>query len=114
MSEIYTEEQIVAEVPGLDRTLLMRFVKARIVVPVEAPARSGPVFGQIDVARLRLACDLCESFDLEDDALELLLRLVDQLHGLRAELHAVVDALATLPEEQRRSVEERLRRTLTG
>ncbi|SNS43288.1 hypothetical protein [Tropicimonas sediminicola] len=114
MTTIYTEEQIIAEVPGLDRALLMRFVKARIVVPLEAPARPGPVFGQIDVARLQLACDLCESFDLEDDALDLLLRLVDQLHGVRAELHALVDALEALPEEQRKPIEDRIRRRLAG
>ena len=35
MTVVYSEEQIIAEVPGLDRTLLVRFIEARIVIPVE-------------------------------------------------------------------------------
>ncbi|RYH10937.1 hypothetical protein [Tropicimonas sp. IMCC6043] len=112
MSVVYSDEQIIAEVPGLDRALLLRFVKARIVVPLDRPAERTRGFLPVDVARLRLACELCESFDFEDDALDVILRLVDRLHTTRAELRAVLDAVGDLPEAQRRQVAEGLRERL--
>lgn len=114
MSVIYTDEQIIAEVPGLDRALLLRFVSARIVIPVDRPADRARGFLPVDVARLRLACELCESFDFEDDALGMVLGLVDRLHATRAELRAVLEAVGDLPEAHRRHVAERLREHSSG
>ena len=106
----YTEEQIIAEVPGLDRALLMRFVAAEVVIPVRAASRPSPVFREIDVARLRLACELYDCLELQDDALAVVLGLIDQVHGLRADLHAVLAAIEALPTEQRQRVEANVRR----
>ena len=110
MTLIYTDEEIIAEVPGLDRTLLVRFVKARIVIPVERPSASARGFMPVDVARLRLACELCESFGFDDDALGVVMGLVDRLHEVRAELRAVLDAVEDLPEAERLKVAAVLRK----
>lgn len=107
---LYTEDQILAEVPGLDRTMLMRFVAAEVVIPVQAPARPAPVFREIDLARLRLACELCDCLDLQDDAVAVVLGLIDQVHGLRADLRRIFAAIDALPEEPRRRLEGELRR----
>jgi len=113
MTVVFSDEQIIAEVPGLDRALLLRFVNARIVIPVERPTQPARGFLPIDVARLRLACELCESFDFDDDALEVVMGLVDRLHATRAELRALLEAVEDLPQAQRLKVAEGLRDRLS-
>jgi len=113
MTAVYTDEQIIAEVPGLDRALLLRFVRARIVIPVERPAGPARGFLPVDVARLRLACELCESFNFDDDGLGIVMGLVDRLHTTRAELRAVLGAVEDLPKAQRSRVAEGLRARLS-
>lgn len=109
MSVVFTDEQIIAEVPGLDRTLLMRFVKAQIVIPIERPAEQAKGFLPVDVARLRLACELCESFEFEDEALGVVMGLVDRLHATRSKLQVLAEAVEDLPEEQKLKVAEAVR-----
>ncbi|MEM6846479.1 MAG: hypothetical protein AAF580_00185 [Pseudomonadota bacterium] len=109
MSVIYTEEEIIAEVPGLDRTLLLRFVGARIVIPVARAPGPQACYLPVDVARVRLACELCESFDFEDDALGVVMGLVDRLHATRADLQAVLEAVGELPDAHRQMVAKKVR-----
>ncbi len=112
MTVVYSEEQIIAAVPGLDRTLLLRFVSARIIIPVDRPSEHATGFSPVDIARLRLACELCESFDFEDDALEVVMGLVDRLHSTLADFHALLEVVEDLPEDQRVSVARSLRSKL--
>lgn len=109
MSLIYTEEEIIAAVPGLDRVMLMRFVETRIVIPIQREARS-PAYDQTDAARLRLACELCDSLDLEDEALAVVMGLIDRLHGARADLRAVLEVVETMPEAERQQITRALAR----
>lgn len=92
MTGLYSEDQIITLVARLTHTQLAAFVEAEVVVPVLS--ESGPVFRQIDIARLELLCDLAEQFDLAVDAIGIVISLVDQLHGVRAELRAVLEAIA--------------------
>jgi chaperone modulatory protein CbpM len=101
----YTEEQVLAEVPQLDRAMLVRFVAAEVVIPVQAPSRSAPIFREVDVARLRLACELGDCLELEDDALAVVMGLIDQVHALRADLHAVLSLVDAGPDALRREVQ---------
>ncbi|MEM1363193.1 MAG: hypothetical protein AAGF94_16015 [Pseudomonadota bacterium] len=107
MSLIYSEEEVIAAVPGLDRVMLMRFVETRIVIPIQRD-ETPPAFNQTDAARLRLACELCDSLDLEDDALAIVMGLIDRLHSVRADLRAVLEVVETLPEAERRQVTDAL------
>lgn len=106
MSEFYTEEDVLVRVDPLTRTQLTRFVQARVV----APAHNGQqtLFRRSDLARLELLCELTETFEMRDDALDLVMSLVDQLHGVRAELRAVMEAVEAEPEEVRARVVETL------
>jgi chaperone modulatory protein CbpM len=112
MADRYTETEILAEVPSLTRARLVSYVEARVIVPVQSDA--GPVYRRIDLARLHLLCDLSDQFDLEDDALGVVISLVDQLHGVRGELAAVLAALDEEPVEVRERVITCLRRTRRG
>jgi chaperone modulatory protein CbpM len=91
MTDRFSEDEIIVTVTGLTRQRLVQFVEAEFVCPVQTDA--GPVYRGIDQARLELLCELSEQFDLEDDALGVVISLVDQLHGVRAELRSVLDAV---------------------
>lgn len=91
MTDRFTEDDVVAAIARLTRPQLVSFIRAEVVAPVQTDA--GPVFRQIDIARIELLCELSEEFDLEEDALGVVMSLIDQLHGIRAELRAVLSAI---------------------
>lgn len=43
---------------------------------------------------MELLCDLCDDFDLEGDALGMVISLIDQLCATRRDLHALAGAIA--------------------
>lgn len=102
MARRITEADMVAAVPLLTRPRLHAWVEAEVVTPL--PDSEGALFQEEDVARLTLACELCEEFALADDALALVMTLVDRLHGAEADLTALAQALAAEPEDVRRRV----------
>ncbi|WP_127901612.1 chaperone modulator CbpM [Solirhodobacter olei] len=106
MSEHLTSEEILTAVPRLTRLRLEAWVGARVVSPVETAGGRG--FRQVDVARLTLACELSDEFELADDALALVLDLVDRLHRAEAELDALAEILAGEPEAVRRRIGDAL------
>lgn len=97
MTGLLSEDEVITAVARLTRTQLVGFVNARVVTPMQSD--KGPVYGRLDLVRIELLCELSEEFDLDDDALGIVISLVDQLHGVRAELRAVVDAIAREPED---------------
>ena len=102
MSEHFSEDEVIAAVASLTRTRLMSFVQAEIVIPLQT--EGGPVFRRIDIVRLELLCDLSDQFDLQEDALGVVMSLIDQLHGVRAELRALMQAVQDEPEEVRNRI----------
>lgn len=72
-------------------------------------SENGPVFDEVDLARVRLVCQLKDDLNLNDDAVPVVLSLIDQLHGLRAELRALAEALECQPQEVRREVRQNVR-----
>lgn len=104
MTDTYSENQVVAAIARLTQQQLVSFVDARIVSPIQTA--DGPVYRQIDLVRIELLCDLTEQFELKDDALAVVISLIDQLHGVRAELQAVLDVIAAEPAEVRIRVSE--------
>ena len=71
-----------------------------------SPVRDGGAwrFREIDVARVRLIRELNEELDLTADALDVVLPLLDQVHGLRRELRRLADAVDTQPPEIRNRI----------
>lgn len=106
MSEYLSEDQAIAAVVRLTRVLLVSFVEAEIIVPVMT--ETGPAYRKIDIMRLELLCELSEQFDMQDDALGVVMSLVDQLHGVRAELRTVLNAVETEQPEVRHRIGELL------
>jgi len=106
MSRTFSEDEVFRAVVPLTRRRLLTWIEARIVQPVQ----SGPErrYRAVDIARIQTLCDLEEGFELNPDALAMVMGLIDRLHAHRAELEALMAALASEPEE----VRLRLRRVI--
>jgi chaperone modulatory protein CbpM len=74
------------------------------------PAREGEelAFDEVDVARLRLIAELRRDLAVNDEAVPLVLHLIDEVHLLRNCLTALGDALEELPADHR----DRLKRLI--
>ena len=94
-----TRAELQRLIPGLTEARLSELIAAGIVRPVHSVA--GDRFREIDAARLQLALDLEDAFELHDEALELVLSLIDQLNGARGDMRAMLGALAEEPPETR-------------
>ena len=96
---LMTRAELQRLIPGLTEARLAELIAAGIVRPVHS--NSGDRFREIDAARLQLALDLEDAFELHDEALELVLSLIDQLNGARGDMRAMLGALAEEPPETR-------------
>lgn len=96
------ERRVVAEVRRLTLRDLRLWVREGWVRPMQGV--SGPVFDEVDVARIRLLCDLRKDMALPSDALPVVLTLIDRLNETRRDLRCLADALQDQPETVRKTV----------
>ena len=102
MSENLTVDEILAAITALTPDRLTAYIEIGMIIPVQG--ESGPLFAPVDCARLQLICELADSHELADDALEMVMSLVDQLHSARADLQALGAAVDAQPDAVRESV----------
>ena len=76
-----------------------------MVRPADANA---PSFSEADIARAALICNLEDELGFAEEDVPVLLNLIDQIHGLRAELKGLLAALDELPEDVRATVRMRI------
>ena len=107
-----TEQMVLAEIRRLTRRDLRLWMREGWVRP--AMSEAGPVFDEIDVARLRLLCDLRKEMALPLDAVPVVLTLIDRMHQTRRDLRLVLEAVADQPQDVRRAVFDRLRARASG
>ncbi|MDR3528653.1 MAG: chaperone modulator CbpM [Rhizomicrobium sp.] len=82
---------VVAQMPGVQRPDLERWILNEWVKP---DAGCGDYeFCEIDVARARLIRDLRDDLDVNEEALPVVLLLLDQLYDLRRRLHDISAAI---------------------
>jgi chaperone modulatory protein CbpM len=79
------------------------------------PARRGGLrsFSEVELARTRFIQDLKDGLGVNDEGISTILDLVDQLHGLRRMLHALLLALSIQPEAQRQNIVRQVRAAMT-
>ncbi|SEU04133.1 MerR family transcriptional regulator [Paracoccus homiensis] len=107
MTRFYSETEVVARIDELTPGRLHGFLRSRVVVPVEAG--DGARYRDADLARLQLLCHLIDCYDLRDDALSLVMSLVDQLNTARGDMRAVMQVLAEQPDELRQRLHADIR-----
>jgi chaperone modulatory protein CbpM len=77
---------------------LSGWIERRWVLPVR-PGRN-PAFDDADRARIRMILDFHRDLAIDDEAMPVVLDLLDRLHAARARLRSVMEAVAALPEPE--------------
>ena len=95
-------DAVIAEIGGLGEAELRRWIEERWVCPeISAGAY---LFREVDVARVRLILELRRELLIDEEAMPVVLRLLDQVYALRRRLNAMRAALDAQPEEVRRTL----------
>jgi chaperone modulatory protein CbpM len=81
----------------LDRRELTRWVENRWVLPERR--NETLIFHEVDVARIELILEIRHEFAIDEEAVPLVLGLLDQVYDLRRQLRRMCDALAAQPPE---------------
>jgi chaperone modulatory protein CbpM len=99
-------DELMRRFAGLNAAELSRWVENRWVVPETAAEEGGErwVFHEVDVARVELILDIRREFAVDDEALSLVLGLLDQVYSLRRQMRRLCDALEQQPPEIRDAI----------
>jgi chaperone modulatory protein CbpM len=99
-------EDLLKRLKELDRRELTRWVENRWVLPERRDETW--IFHEVDVARIELILEIRHEFAIDEEALPLVLGLLDQVYDLRRQLRRVCDALAAQPPEVRAVIRQAL------
>jgi len=99
-------EELLVRYRGLERRDLTRWMENRWVLP-ERHAGTW-VFHEVDIARVELIIGIRRDFAIDDEAMGLVLALLDQVYGMRRQMRRLCDAVAGQPQD----VQDAIRRAL--
>jgi chaperone modulatory protein CbpM len=97
-------DELIGRLAGLDRAELARWIENRWVLPEAAAGDAGGerwLFHEVDIARIALIRDIRDELAVDDDAMTLVLGLLDQVYSLRRQMRRLCDALEAQPPEIR-------------
>ena len=106
-----SERDLLGRVHRLTVTRLRVWVSQGWIKPADREAQA---FSEADLARAALICNLEDELGFAEEDVPVLLNLIDQIHGLRAELKGLIDALDDLPPDLRATVRMRITRRRKG
>ena len=90
---------VLEQVGGLAEAELVAWIERRWVRA--EPAAGGYAFEEVDIARIRLIHEIRRECAVDDEALDVVLSLLDQVYRLRRQLKALSGAVASQPEAVR-------------
>ncbi len=94
--------------PFIDQRALEDFIARGWVRPVRD--KTDYIFDDMDVARIRLVCELHIEMKFEFDVVDIILSLIDQLYESRARVDKIVKALKNQPNDVQSAVLECLKK----
>ena len=106
-----TFEEILGEI-DVESADLTVWIEQNWILPVVENGRY--LFDAADVERVRLIAELSRDMAVNQEAMPLVLRLLDQIFGLRRALADLNEAIKALPESARDQLEAELRRRSDG
>ncbi|HTY67094.1 MAG TPA: chaperone modulator CbpM [Alphaproteobacteria bacterium] len=92
----------------LSREELLLWIERRWVLPLAQG--NDYVFGEADVARLQMIVELHRDLAIDDEAMSVVLDLLDKLYGLRRQMRDLLAAVDELPEAHREKLLSRIGR----
>ena len=99
-----TFSEVVILIGRIDRVELHRWVELGWVAPEPAGEQEELAFSEVDIARVRLICDLRHDLAVEEETVPLVLSLLDQLYALRRQMRTLSDAVRQQPDEVQRAI----------
>jgi len=97
---------------GLPREELLSWIERRWVLPLD---QSGEyVFAEGDVARVQMIVELRRDLAIDEEAMSVVLDLLDKLYGLRRQMRDLLAAIDELPDSQRDKLLSRISRGDAG
>jgi len=103
------EKEVLGRFTRLRRATLHVWIERGWVTPERG--QQGYQFREIDVARVRLIYEFSTELELDEDAIGVVLPLLDQVHGLRHQLRRLADAVSAQPEDVRRRITRMLEKS---
>lgn len=104
---LLTLEQVVAETEA-SRHEITQWIEQSWVLPVEQEGRL--LFDEVDRARINLIVELRRDLEVNEEAVPVVLRLLDQVYGLRQTLDELVEGIKGLSDPARQELEAELQR----
>lgn len=106
-----TLAEVLAEF-SLSQDELLMWIERRWVLPL---AEGGDyVFGEADVARVQMIVELHRDMAIDDEAMSVVLDLLDKLYALRRQMRDLLSAVEELPEAHRDKLLSRIGRLPGG
>jgi chaperone modulatory protein CbpM len=68
-----------------------------------------PLFDEADMARARLIAELRQDFNVSDEAMPVVLQLLDQVYALRKALNDLTQAIKACPAEVQEMIQDKLK-----
>ena len=99
-------DEVLIRYRSLERRELIRWVEERWVLP-ERRAETW-LFHEVDVARVELILEIRRDFAVDDEAMPLVLSLLDQVYSLRRQMRRLCDAVAAQPEDTQAAIRKAL------
>jgi chaperone modulatory protein CbpM len=99
---MFEEHEVIETVTELTLERVRVFVKQGWVRPESRGDQV--VYTDIDVARIRLICQLTDDLSIDEEAVPLVLSLVDQVYGLRRELRNLARVVEDQPDAVRAEI----------
>jgi chaperone modulatory protein CbpM len=96
----------------IETETLRAWVEENWLIPRQDSAE--PSFSEADVARAQLIRDLKDDLGVNNDGVEVILNLLDQIHGLRQTLGDLVRAVRIQPGDVQQQIAKVLREARTG
>lgn len=100
------EQEVLGRYAGLRRRTLHIWIERGWVAPKRDAM--GYRFREIDAARIGMIHEFSSELALGEDAMEIVLGLLDQVHGLRHQLRCLAEAVSAEPDDVRRRIAETL------
>ncbi len=104
---LWNLEQVITEVE-VDETEVNRWIAQSWVLPIEEEGQL--LFDEVDRARIRLIVELRRDLEVNDEAVPVVLRLLDQIYGLRRTLEELQAGVRGLSDSARAELDAQLRR----
>jgi len=103
---VWTIQQVIAQMEVSEREVA-QWIEQRWVLPVEEEGEV--LFDEIDRARIQLIVELRRDLEVNDEAIPVVLRLLDQVYGLRRTLDELRRGIMGLSEDARAELEAKLK-----